>query len=52
MSDTMAALNISRATLYDLIERNKLRTYKIGRRRYCTHQAIVECQKTLESDCA
>lgn len=48
MTESMDALRVSRATLYELIQQQKLRTYKIGRRRYCTHDAIVECQHSLE----
>ncbi len=50
MNESMDALRTSRATLYDLIQKQKLRTYKIGRRRYCTHDALVECQHALEAE--
>ncbi len=52
MNESMAALRTSRATLYELIQAQKLRTYKIGRRRYCTHDALVECQHALEAETA
>jgi len=50
MNESMAELRTSRATLYELIQKQKLRTYKIGRRRYCTHEALVECQRALEAE--
>ena len=40
VTDMMSALHVSRATLYELINEQKLRTYQIGRRRYCTHDAL------------
>lgn len=52
MDEAMVALKISRKTIYELINSQKLRTYKIGSRRYCTHQAIIECQKLLEEESA
>ena len=48
MEGSMEALQISRSTLYKLINSGGLRTYKIGKRRYCTHDALVECQRALE----
>ena len=48
MAGAMDALQISRATLYALIKDGSLRTYRIGRRRYCTHDALVELQHKLE----
>jgi excisionase family DNA binding protein len=48
--EAMTALRISRATIYELINDGMLRTYRIGRRRFCTHDAIVECQKSLEAN--
>ncbi|MCP3869432.1 MAG: helix-turn-helix domain-containing protein [Gammaproteobacteria bacterium] len=50
MNETMRQLRISRATLYELIQSQKLRTYKIGRRRYCTRDALLDMQQDLEND--
>lgn len=50
MEEAMDALRISRATIYDLVNNGKLRTYKIGRRRFCTHDAIIQCQHALEEE--
>ncbi len=52
VTDMMSALHVSRATLYELIQKQKLRTYKIGRRRYCTHDALMEMQLALEKETA
>ena len=52
MAAAMSALHVSRATLYELINKQKLRTYKIGRRRYCTHNALMEMQRDLEKETA
>lgn len=38
---------ISTPTLYDLINSGKLKTYKIGRKRYTTEVYISECIRTL-----
>ncbi|RLW63588.1 MAG: hypothetical protein B6D73_15220 [gamma proteobacterium symbiont of Stewartia floridana] len=50
INEMMSTLGISRGTLYDLINDGLLRTYKIGKRRFCTHEALLECQHKLESD--
>ncbi len=52
MNESMDALRISRATIYKLIQQDLLKTYCIGRRRYATHAAILECQRKLESESA
>jgi excisionase family DNA binding protein len=45
-------IGISRPTLYDLINSGKLRTYRVGRARRVSDDAISDCIKTLESDTA
>ena len=50
MVDAMESLSVSRPTLYKLINTNRLRTYRIGKRRYCTQDALVECQRGFEKD--
>ncbi len=52
MSDAMQSLGISRPTLYKLIRNHDLRTYRIGRRRFCTKDAIKELQHSFEKDSA
>ena len=46
--EAMEALRISRATIYQLINDQRLRTYQIGRRRFCSRDALIECQRELE----
>jgi excisionase family DNA binding protein len=43
-------IGISRATLYDLINSGKLRTYKVGRARRVSDEAITDCVKVLEAE--
>jgi excisionase family DNA binding protein len=40
VGEAKAALGISRATLYRLIERGELRTFKIGTRTLITHEEM------------
>lgn len=46
--ETVEALGLSRATLYELIRTGELRTYTVGRRRYCSEEAIREFIRTRE----
>ncbi|MEW8333341.1 MAG: helix-turn-helix domain-containing protein [Candidatus Thiodiazotropha sp.] len=48
IDDIILALKSNRKTVYGLINGGTLRTYKVGRRRYCTHDALLECQASLE----
>lgn len=48
VTDLMSALHISRAKLYEIINSGDLRTYKIGRRRFCTHDALIDFQRKME----
>jgi len=41
-------LHISPVTGYKLIKKGLLRTYTIGRNRYCTSDALRECIDALE----
>lgn len=41
-------LGISRARFYQLVRAGKVRTYKDGKRRLCSHAALVECQQAME----
>lgn len=50
MAEAKDWLRVSQPTLYRLINENKLKTYKIGRRRYTTVQALENCVKNLESE--
>ncbi|MGH8037526.1 MAG: helix-turn-helix domain-containing protein [Stenotrophomonas sp.] len=41
-------LGISRHRFYELQKAGQVRTYKDGKRRLCSHQALVECQQAME----
>jgi excisionase family DNA binding protein len=47
-----AQLGISVPTFYGLVNSGRLRTYKIGRARRVSDQAISDCIKLLESETA
>lgn len=42
MTETAKALGFGHQKLYDLINSGELRTYTVGRRRYCSADAIME----------
>jgi excisionase family DNA binding protein len=46
------AIGVSRATLYKLINRGVLRTYRVGRGRRVSDIAIRECVQALEAETA
>jgi len=41
-------LGVSRARFYQLVKAGQVRTYKDGKRRLCSHAALVECQQAME----
>ena len=50
MEETMDALDLSRPTLYGEINKGRLRTYCVGRRRFCTPDAVRDYQHLCESE--
>jgi len=46
--EAASQLGISRARFYQLVKAGKVRTYKDGKRRLCSHAALVECQQAME----
>ena len=50
IKQTMEALNLSRATIYVEINEGRLRTYKVGRRRMVSHDALASWVKARESE--
>jgi excisionase family DNA binding protein len=48
--EACSALGISRQTLYDLINAGELRSYNVGRRRFVSHQAILDLIKRKETE--
>ncbi len=49
INDALEILSISRPTIYQLIRSGKLKTYKVGARRFTTHECIEECRQDLLS---
>jgi len=52
MEEAMHALRIDRARIYRMIAEGTLRTYKHGRRRFVSVEAIEECIRQLERETA
>ena len=50
IEQTMGVLNLSRATIYAEINEGRLRTYKVGRRRMVSHDALADWVKARESE--
>ena len=49
IKEACALLGIPRTRGYQLIAEGHLKTYMVGRRRMCSHAALVACQKAMES---
>lgn len=52
MEEARDSLRVSPPTLYKLINSGKLKTYKIGRRRFTTDVALAELISDLEKGAA
>jgi excisionase family DNA binding protein len=50
MAETAKLLGIGHQKLYDLINSGALRTYTVGRRRYCSGEAILEFIREREAE--
>ncbi|HGM5514649.1 TPA: hypothetical protein ACKPYU_000925 [Stenotrophomonas maltophilia] len=48
IEEAFEQLGITRTRGFELIKGGALRTYKDGRRRLCSHAALVECQQAME----
>lgn len=48
IEEAFALIGVSRTRGYQLINNGTLRTYKDGKRRLCSHVALVECQRAME----
>lgn len=48
IEEAFALIGVSRTRGYQLINTGALRTYKDGKRRLCSHAALVECQREME----
>jgi hypothetical protein len=41
-------IGVTRTRGFELVKAGVLRSYKDGRRRLCSHAALVECQQAME----
>lgn len=48
IDEAFTQIGVSRTRGYQLIGGGLLRTYKDGKRRLCSHAALVECQQAME----
>lgn len=48
IEEAFALIGVSRTRGYQLINTGAMRTYKDGKRRLCSHAALVECQQAME----
>lgn len=48
IDEAFSQIGVSRTRGYQLIGIGLLRTYKDGKRRLCSHMALVECQRAME----
>lgn len=52
IEEAFTLIGVSRTRGYQLINSGDLRTYKDGKRRLCSHAALVECQRAMEKAAA
>ncbi len=50
IADMMQMLDVSRPTIYKLINTKRLYTYRIGRRQFATMNDLLKCQDALKED--
>lgn len=48
IEEAFALIGVSRTRGYQLINTGAMRTYKDGKRRLCSHSALVQCQQAME----
>jgi len=48
IEEAFVLIGVSRTRGYQLINAGSLRTYKAGKRRLCSHSALVDCQAAME----
>ncbi len=48
VEEAFALIGVSRTRGYQLINTGAMRTYKDGKRRLCSHAALVQCQHEME----
>lgn len=50
MPEAAEWFGVTPPTIYKLISAGKLRTFKVGRRRFTTDEALEQCRKQLERE--
>lgn len=48
IEEAFALIGVSRTRGYQLINTGTMKTYKDGKRRLCSHAALVQCQQAME----
>lgn len=48
IEEAFALIGVSRTRGYQLINSGQLKSYKDGKRRLCSHSALVDCQRAME----
>lgn len=48
IDEAFQLISVSRTKGYQLIADGTLKTYRAGKRRLCSHTALVACQKAME----
>ena len=48
IEEAFELIGVTRTRGFELVKGGALRTYKDGRRRLCSHAALVECQQAME----
>jgi len=48
IEEAFEQLGVTRTRGFELVKAGVLRSYKDGRRRLCSHVALVECQQAME----
>lgn len=49
IDEAFTLIGVTRTRGYQLIAAGTLKTYKDGKRRLCSHAALVACQKEMET---
>lgn len=48
IEEAFTLIGVSRTRGYQLINTGTMKTYKDGKRRLCSHSALVQCQQAME----
>ena len=48
IAELPAVTNVPRTSIYEEIRKLNLKTFKVGRKRFATHEAVIEWMRLLE----